>query len=115
MRNLSRVAAVAAAAVAVTVPSFGAAQAAPNDWKTMSTFDGAKIQACKVEAKSGAWKVKLRVDARKARSKVSGTGYVFKGDETLATWRSGWVRKGNVSTVGTLALPRGAAYTLGAG
>src|SRR4051794_15671480 len=115
MRNLSRAVAVAAAAVAVTVPSFSAAQAAAgNDWKTLSTYEGGKIQACKVATKSGDWKVKLRVDARKATSKVAGSAYVMKDADTVDTWKSGWVRKGDVSAAGIVRLPRGAAYTLGA-
>ncbi|WP_148575619.1 hypothetical protein [Nocardioides caldifontis] len=115
MRNLSRTLAVAAATVAITVPSFGAAQAAGNDWKTLSTFDGGKVQACKVATKSGDWKVKLRVDARKAKSKVTGMAYVTKNGDELANWTSGWVKKGKVSSVGTVKLPRGKAYTLDAG
>jgi hypothetical protein len=115
MRNLSRAVAVAAVAAAVTVPSFGAAHAATT-WKTLSTFNGGKIQACKVATTTtGPWKVKLRVDARKAASKVNGSTYVTKGADEVGSWRSGWVAKGNVSPVGSVKLPRGSAYALNAG
>jgi hypothetical protein len=115
MRNLSRVAAVAAVAVCVSVP-FGAAQASGNNWKTLSTFNGGKIQACKVATtKTGPWKVKLRVDAQGAKSKVNGSAYVTKGADQVDQWKSGWVAKSHVSAVGTVKLPRGSAYALNAG
>jgi hypothetical protein len=116
MRIVSRAVAVAAAAVLVTVPSLGAAHAAGNSWKTLSTFDGGKIQACKVATtKTGPWKVKLRVDAHDAKSRVNGSAWVTKSGDDVASWKSGWVNKGDVSAIGTLKLPRGSAYALNAG
>lgn len=116
MRNLSRAAAVATLAAAVTVSSFGAAEAAGSNWKTLSTFNGGKIQACKVATTTtGPWKVKLRVDASKATSKVDGSAYVTKAANEVDSWKSGWVPKGEVSAVGTVKLPRGSAYALNAG
>jgi hypothetical protein len=116
MRSLSRAIAVAAVAVSVTVPSFGAAQAAGNNWKTLSTFNGGKVQACKVATtNTGPWKVTLRVDARSAKSKVSGSTYVTKHADEVDSWTSGWVAKGHVSAAGTVKLPRGSAYALNAG
>jgi hypothetical protein len=116
MRNLSGAVAVAALAVALTVPSFGAAQASGNNWKTLSTYNGGKIQACKVATTTtGPWKVKLRVDARKAASKMNGSAHVTKGADELGSWKSGWVPKGDVSAVGSVKLPRGSAYALSAG
>jgi hypothetical protein len=116
MRNLARAVAVTAVAALVTVPSLGAAQASGNTWKTLSTFNGAKIQACKVATtKDGPWKVKLRVDARGAGSKVNGSAYVTKGSDNVDQWKSGWVTKGDVSAIGTVKLPRGSAYALNAG
>lgn len=116
MRNLSRAVAVAAVAVSVSIPSFGAAHAAGSNWKTLSTYDGGKIQACKVATTtSGPWKVKLRVDAHNAKSKVNGSAYVTKGADEVDHWKSGWVAQGRVSAVGTVKLPRGSAYLLNAG
>ena len=116
MRNLSRLIAVAAVAVSVSLPSFGAAQASGNNWKTLSTYNGGRIQACKVATtKTGPWKVKLRVDAHGAKSKVNGSAFVTKGAEEVDHWKSGWVAKGHVSAVGKVTMPRGSAYTLNAG
>jgi hypothetical protein len=116
MHTLSRAAAVAAVAASVTVPSIGAAQASGNSWTTLSTFNGGRIQACKVATtKTGPWKVKVRVDARNAKSKVNGSASVAKGTDQVDHWESGWVSKGSVSAIGTLKLPRGSAYTFGAG
>jgi hypothetical protein len=116
MRHLYRAVAVAAVAVCITVPSLGAAQASGNDWKTLSTFNGGRIQACKVATtKTGPWKVKLRVDARGAKSKVNGSAYVTEGADDVDHWKSGWVSRGDVSAIGTVRLPRGSAYALNAG
>ena len=116
MRHLSRAVAVAAVAVSVTIPSLGAAQAAGNSWQTLSSFNGGRIQACRVATtKTGPWKVELRVDATRAKSKVNGSAHVTKGTAEIAHWASGWVAKGHVSAVGTVRLPRGSGYAVNVG
>jgi len=116
MRFTSRAVTVAALALSLSAPAFGAAQASGNNWKTLSTIEGGKIQACKVATtKTGPWKIKLRVDATRAKSRVNGAAYVMKGTDALTHWKSGWVTKGHVSKAGAVKLPRGAAYTLNAG
>jgi hypothetical protein len=116
MRILSRTVAVAVVAASVSLPAFGAAQASGNNWKTLSTFDGGKVQACKVATtKTGPWKVKLRVDASGAKATVNGSAFVTKGAKELDHWKSGPVSKGHISGIGTVKLPRGSAYTLNAG
>lgn len=116
MRLTSRAVTVAALALTLTAPALGGAQASARHWKTLSTIEGGKIQACKVATtKTGPWKIKLRVDASRATSRVSGAAYVMKGDATKDHWKSGWVAKGHVSKLGTVRLPRGSAYSLNAG
>jgi hypothetical protein len=116
VRTTPRAAVVAALTLTLSTTALGAAQASGKDWKTLSTFNGGKIQACKVATtKTGPWKVRLRVDGRKASSKVQGSAFVSKNAETVDHWRSGWVARGDVSDVGTVKLPRGSAYTLNAG
>ena len=69
-----RAAAVAALTTLALAGSVVNAQAAGRDWKTLATTAGGKIQACKVATTdSGPWKIKLRVDARKATSQVKGS------------------------------------------
>jgi hypothetical protein len=116
MTFASRAAATAALTVALAAPAFSA-QAAGNDWKTLSTTAGGKIQACKVETTdTGPWRIKLRVDASNATTSVSGSAYVMKGDKnTDQKWRSGFVAKGHISDVGTVKLTRGKEFTLSAG
>jgi hypothetical protein len=116
MTFASRAAVTAAFALALTGPAL-AAHASGNDWKTLSTTAGGKLQACKIATTAtGPWKIKLRVDATQASTSVSGRAWVLKGDaNTDQTWKSGWVAKGHVSDVGTVRLPRGAEYTLNAG
>jgi len=116
MNLVSRAASIAALALVVTGPILSA-DAAGNHWKTMATTAGGKIQACKVATTdTGPWKVRLRVDARNATTRVNGTAWVTKdGADTAAKWKSGWVAKGHVSRVGTVKLPRGKAYALNAG
>jgi hypothetical protein len=117
MTLLSRGAAVAALTTLALAVSPVSADAAGRNWKTLSTFDGGKIQACKIATTdTGPWKIKLRVDATKATERVRGTAFVTKNDAPDGDhWKSGWVAKGKISDVGTVKLPRGKAYALGAG
>jgi hypothetical protein len=116
MRFTSRAVTVAALALSLSAPALGAAHASGNHWKTLSTIEGGKIQACKVATtKTGPWKIKLRVDATRATSRVSGAAYVMKGTDTKAHWKSGWVAKHHISKAGSVKLPRGKDYTLNAG
>ena len=116
MNLTSRAVATAALTVALSASAVGA-QAAGNSWKTLSTSAGGKVQACKVATTAtGPWKVKLRVDATRATTRVNGSAYVYRGTKpTKQTWKSGWVAKGHVSAVGSVRLPRGKAYSLNAG
>ena len=116
MTLLSRAAAAAALALLVTGTALSA-DAAGNNFKTLSTTVGGKIQACKVATTdTGPWKVKLRVDAQHASAHVNGSAFVTNdGKATGSKWRSGWVAKGHVSAVGTVRLPRGKAFELNAG
>ncbi len=116
MNLASRAAAIAALALVATGPALSA-DAAGHHWKNLATTAGGKIQACKVATThTGPWKVRLRVDASKATTRVNGTAWVTKnGDNTGQKWKSGWVAKGHVSDVGTVKLPRGKAYVLNAG
>jgi hypothetical protein len=117
MTFASRALPVAATALALvlTGPALSA-RAAGNSWKTLVPFDGGKLQACKVATTAtGPWQVKLRVDATRATARVQGSAYVVKGQRTLDSWHSGWVARGHLSAVGTVRLPRGTRYTLGAG
>ena len=116
MSLVRRSATIAALALVLTGPALSA-DAATTNWKTLVPFDGAKLQACKVSTTAtGPWKVKLRVDASKATGKVRGGGQVLKnGKPTPQSWDSRWVQKGAVSSVGTVHLTRGSAFTLSAG
>jgi hypothetical protein len=111
--------ALAGTATALTLVLTGpalSAHASGLSWKSLVTFDGAKIQACKVPTTAtGPWKVKLRIDATKASARVEGAGYAVKGSRTLDSWKSGWVARGHISDVGVVQLPRGSEYTLNAG
>jgi hypothetical protein len=115
MRLAARAAALSALTLALAGPALSA-HAATNHWKTMATMGGGKVQACKVATtETGPWKIRLRVDATKAHSKITGSAFVSKdGTATDAHWRSG-VAAGHISKVGTLKLPRGSAYRLGVG
>jgi hypothetical protein len=117
MTLTSRALALTATALTVvlTGPALSAHAAGPN-WKTLVTFEGAKIQACKVPTTAtGPWKVKLRVNATNASTRVQGAGYAIKGSKTLDSWRSGWVARGHLSAVGAVKLPQGPTSTLNAG
>ncbi len=116
MKTLSRTVTVVALAAALTGPALGASADAPH-WKTLASISGGKIQGCKVPVTStGPWKIKLRVDATHASGRVSGVGYITKNDQlTAKQWKSGWVARGAVSSVGLLKLPADAKYALSAG
>lgn len=116
MTFASRAAATAALTLALTGPAL-AAHAGGNNWKTLSTVSGGKIQACKIATThTGPWKIKLRVDASHATTRVEGTAFVTKdGKSTKQKWRSGWVGKHHISSVGTVKLQRGKAFVLNAG
>lgn len=116
MRLASRAVTATALALALSGPAL-AAHAQGTSWGTLVTFDGAKVQACKVPTTAqGPWKVKLRVNARQATARVRGNAVVIKGSTaTSQTWASGWVPRGQVSTVGSVRLPRGSAYSLNVG
>src|SRR5262245_15251818 len=115
MRLAARAAALSALTLALAGPALSA-HAAGNNWKTMATMDGGKVQACKVATtQTGPWKIRLRVDATKAHTKITGSAFVTKnGNPTDAHWRSG-AAAGHLSKVGTVKLPRGSAYRLGVG
>jgi hypothetical protein len=116
MTFMSRAAAIAALTLALTGPAL-AADASGNNWKTLSTTAGGKIQACKVATTAnGPWKVRLRVDATHATGKVQGSAVVTDdGKATKEKWRSGWVFKGHVSDLGVVKLQRGKLFELSAG
>jgi hypothetical protein len=94
--------------------STGAADAASSDWMTVTKLAGARLQACKVATtKDGPWKVKLRVNARKATRSVRGSAQVLKGSRTVGSpWQTAWISPGEVSRVGSVRMPRGSAYAL---
>ncbi len=113
MTLLSRAAAAAALALLVTGPALSA-DAAGTNFKTLAKSAGGKIQACKVKTPDGGpWKVKVRVDATGASTRVNGRAFVTKdGAATPQKWKSGWVTKGHVSDVGTVKLQPGRHYVL---
>ena len=93
------------------------ADAATNHWKTVTSINGGKLQACRVPtAAKDPYKVRFRVNAVKASSGVQGMVTRWKGEKQLAGgWTSARIRPGHVSKVATVGLPRGTAYYLGAG
>ena len=112
--------AVAALAVVISGPALTASAATHHhhyNFKTLASVSGGKLKGCKLHTTdSGPWKVKLRVDASKASSKVAGAAQVTKdGSPASELWRSGWIRPGHRSRIATLTLPRGAGYAVMAG
>ena len=110
--------AIAAIAVVLVGPAMSAdAAGKPHRFQTLASINGASVQACRLSSSaSKPVKLKMRVDATKATSKVSGLGQAtYNGDRVGKGWTSGWVRKGHRSSVGTVFVPRGAAYALMAG
>jgi hypothetical protein len=115
MRFAPRAAALAAVTLVLAAPAAGA-HAQGNHWTTVAHLDGGKVEACKkATTPSGPWLIKLRVDSRKATERLAGSAYVAKNAKNVDHWRSGWVAKGHLSSVGTVRLPRGSAYTFSAG
>jgi hypothetical protein len=120
MHLVSRAVAVTALSLTLAAPAVAAQASADHrgtSWRALVTMDGGKVQACKVATTTtGPWKVKLRVNASSATTKLRGSATVFKGSHATAqTWSSGWVAKGHVSDVGTVKLTRGSAYSLSVG
>lgn len=122
MSVLRRTAAGAVAALAVVIagPAFTATAASnPHHYhfKSIVSISGAKLEACRLRTASPApWKVKVRVNAKRSTGKVmAGAQGMRNGTPVRKGWASGTVRKGHVSTIGTVKVPRGSAYTLSAG
>jgi hypothetical protein len=109
--------AVAAFAIVVAGPALSADAAPKYRFETLASISGAKVQACRIPTKaSKPVTIKLRVDATRASGRVSGVGQAtYNGNLVGKSWKSGWVRKGHRSSVGTVKLHRGAAYALDAG
>ena len=107
---------VAALAVALAGPALSA-DAAARHFQTLASVNGGAVQACRVPTSaSQPFTIKMRVSASKASSRVNGLGSAtHNGNRVGKGWTSGWIRKGHVSTVGTVHVPRGASYALDAG
>ena len=96
----------ALAPVLVVAP---AANAQANHWTVIERSNRAKHDACKVSVNNGtAWKVFNRLDSRQAtggrlRAAMTAT---LNGADTQRKWASGWVRKGHLSAVGSVIMPR---------
>jgi hypothetical protein len=116
MTLIRRTATLAALTLALTGPALSA-HAAGNNWKTLASISGGKIQACKTPTtKTGPWKIKFRVDAHKATGRVSGIATVLKNEHnTSDKWTSGYISRGHASKIGTVKLPRDAKYSISAG
>ena len=106
----------AALAVTLTGPALSA-HGAGYHFQSLFYVSGGSVQACRVPAASTKpFTIKVRVDARRATSRVSGVAWASHNDIQVGKkWSSGWVNKGTVSTVGTVYVPRGTAYRLSAG
>ncbi len=109
----ARAAAAVVFALALASPA-GAAHARSIDWTTVTSLAHARLQACKEPTtKDGPWKIRVRVNARHATKTVHASAMVEKNGEQIGDqWKSGRVHPGEVSKVGLLKMPRGAAYTL---
>ena len=107
--RIRQCAVVSGVAMAALVAPAGAQAASPH-WHTIDKIAGAKLQVCKVHVKAG-WKIKARVDGRRATSKTSGLLTVtHKGEPTKRHWTSGWVKAHHVGKAGSVVLPRKAGY-----
>ena len=98
-----------AAALAPVLVVAPAADAQANHWTVIERSNRAKHDACKVAVNNGtAWKIFNRLDSRQAtggRQRATMT-VTLNGADTQRTWASGWVRKGHLSTVGSVIMPR---------
>lgn len=110
--------AIPAAALAFALIPLSGATAASYHWGNPVSFEGATLQVCKVPTtKTGPWAVHVRLNATRAKSKVSGLARVEKGTHpTSAGWQTkSYIPRGTVSRVGTFKLPRGSAYNVAGG
>ena len=107
-----KAAAAAALTLALTGPA-ASADARANHWTTVIKLHRAKFQACKVPTtQHGPWKIRFRVDARRATTSVRGKGEVDKGQQVVdGPRRTGLLQPGDVSGTHTLRMPRGSAFT----
>jgi len=108
MSKLRQTVIASAAVAALALP--GAAQAAGPHWQTKATFSGSKLQVCKVKV-AGGWKVKGRVDGRKAKMKTYGSLIVTKKGQTTKTWQ-GSARAHHLGKAGSVKLPSKTGYGL---
>ena len=110
--------ALAASAIVLAGPALTAhAATSHRHFETLASISGAKVQACRIPTSaSKPVTIKLRVDATRASGRVSAVAHASNnGTDTGKGWTSGWVRKGHRSSVGTVHVPRGAAWALDAG
>lgn len=116
---LTAVGGAAAAALMVPVATASAAPdrpAAGKHWTVVETGFKAKQEACKVTTNGGAaWKIYNRLDSRKVtggRLAATLTATYNKKPVTARSWKSGWVKKGHVSSVGTFNVPKAKGWAL---
>jgi len=132
MNPVTRMLVGACAAVAVLAPtaavantpaptSAAHAKAPAKRFKAVQSLEKAKLEVCRKETsnKKG-WKVYGRINVTKVTikgAKFSGTLMVTKEgvDEPTATWRSPLTRKGKISKVGAVVVPKKGGYTLSGG
>ena len=88
------------------------ADASGYDWKYVTSVAQGSLQACKLPTtKTGPWRIKLRLDARKATEPVKGSARAYKGSTALkSSWASAYIQPGKVSAIGEVRLPRGSRY-----
>jgi hypothetical protein len=88
------------------------ADAAAYRWKGIVYIGGGVLQICKIPTTdTGPWKVKVRVNARQATTRLKGEASAYKNGSRIGTpWESAWIYPGDVSGIGTVKLPRGSAY-----
>lgn len=121
MNKLTRLAVGVLAATAVVVP-VTAASAAParpsagKHWTVVESGFKAKQEACKVSANGGAaWKIYNRLDSRRVtggRLAATLTATYKNKPVPSRSWKSGWVKKGHLSSVGTFNVPKAAGWAL---
>ena len=108
--------ALAALAIAVSGPALSA-HATSYHFETLWSINAGHLQACRVPMPATKpFTIKVRVDARYAKSRVNGVAWAsHNGTQVGTKWTSGWVNKGHVSAVGTVHVPRGSAYRFSGG